>query len=218
MLRAVVSSVNYQAYIKHGRCRRNAVEHPPHSFKFDCKQISAWFRDKEVDILRNTTQDIHYWTAETNLLIKRGGIVGSNQGYFVFHTRIAGTSFQVPVTLTFHSHRSQSRQFTSHSAACSFLFLILLDISLSLRLSDSYAAPPPLFCSYSILVLDEEKQKARGLFRSACACSRLYACEPGTHPWEARSRSYPLLDGTESSGWKSSALNSAKFFQTISAA
>ncbi|KAI7783462.1 hypothetical protein LA080_011809 [Diaporthe eres] len=44
-------------------------EYPAHSFKFECKQISAWFQNEEIDTLRKTIQDIHYWTEEAHVLV-----------------------------------------------------------------------------------------------------------------------------------------------------
>ncbi|KAG6354867.1 hypothetical protein INS49_003948 [Diaporthe citri] len=45
-------------------------EHPTHSFKFECEQISAWFQDEEVNTLRETIQDSHYWAAEAHALVE----------------------------------------------------------------------------------------------------------------------------------------------------
>lgn len=45
-------------------------EHPAHSFNFECKQISAWLQDEEVDTLRQTIQDIRYWATEAHALVE----------------------------------------------------------------------------------------------------------------------------------------------------
>ncbi|KAI7785380.1 hypothetical protein LA080_007216 [Diaporthe eres] len=45
-------------------------EHPPHSFKFECKQISAWFQNEEIDTLRMAIQDNNYWTLEARVLLE----------------------------------------------------------------------------------------------------------------------------------------------------
>lgn len=43
-------------------------ELPPHSYKFECKQVSAWLQPDEIETLRKTIRNITYWAAEARAL------------------------------------------------------------------------------------------------------------------------------------------------------
>lgn len=42
---------------------------PPHSYKFECKQVAAWFHANELDLLRKTIYSTSYWAAEVRALL-----------------------------------------------------------------------------------------------------------------------------------------------------